>query len=130
MAVAGAAGHAALMKFAGLNVKRTLYSVTLGLGALAAAPLVAARLARPAKRAATLARLGLGPLARPPRLQPGGIWLHALSVGESASALPLVKGLRERFPEKPLAFSCGTGQGLATAQQTVGPRVDALSSGP
>jgi 3-deoxy-D-manno-octulosonic-acid transferase len=98
-------------------VKRTAYSLALGLGTALAAPLLAARLADPAKRETSLARVGLGSLALPPVLAPGGIWLHALSVGEFISAQPLLKALQERFPGKSLAVSVGTAQGLKVARE-------------
>ena len=31
-----------------------------------------------------------------------------------------------RFPAKPIAFSCGTGQGLATAREKLADQVDAI----
>ncbi len=87
------------------------------LGLAAAAPWLAARFARGRYRSITLARLGLGSswLNIPPR--PGGIWLHALSVGEVRSALPLVRRLARNFPGKPLIFSVATAQGMAMAQE-------------
>ncbi|RJX33162.1 MAG: 3-deoxy-D-manno-octulosonic acid transferase [Desulfarculus sp.] len=93
------------------------YSLALGLGVVLAAPVLAARLLNTAQRPAALARVGLGPLALPPKAAAGGIWLHALSVGEFASALPLLTALRQRFPARPLAVSLGTAQGLAVARE-------------
>lgn len=51
---------------------------------------------------------------RPPR--PGGIWLHALSVGETMSAVPLARALRRVFPDRPLVVSASTEKGLALAR--------------
>lgn len=87
------------------------------LGLVAASPWLLARFARGRYRSITLARLGIGSswLNTPP--SPGGIWLHALSVGEVRSALPLVKRLAEQFPQKPLIFSVATAQGMAMAQE-------------
>lgn len=98
-------------------MRRLAYSLALGLGVALAAPFWAARLRDPAQRPARLARVGLGPLTLPPAAARGGIWLHALSVGEFSSALPLIRALAERFPGRPLAVSLGTAQGLAVARQ-------------
>ncbi len=47
-----------------------------------------------------------------------GIWIHAVSVGESVIALALSKKLRAQYPEKPIIISTGTttGQELVRKQ--------------
>lgn len=44
------------------------------------------------------------------------IWVHAVSVGESTAAVPLVRGLRERFPQLDIVVTTTT----LTGAQTVG----------
>ncbi len=44
------------------------------------------------------------------------VWIHALSVGEVQSALPLVIGIRNRFAETPIVFTASTRTGLDTAR--------------
>jgi 3-deoxy-D-manno-octulosonic-acid transferase len=46
-----------------------------------------------------------------PAVQPGGIWLHAVSVGESIAAAPLVRELLLRYPELPITITCMTPTG-------------------
>lgn len=46
---------------------------------------------------------------------PGGIWLHAVSVGEVISAATLLRALRERLPDTPLYVSVTTVTGHALA---------------
>lgn len=48
--------------------------------------------------------------------KPGGIWLHAVSVGEVMSAIALVKKLRERLPETPVFVSVTTLAGRELAE--------------
>jgi 3-deoxy-D-manno-octulosonic-acid transferase len=95
-----------------------LYSLALGAGLLVASPVLAARLARGRYRRIAAARLGLGSAWLPPARQ-GALWVHALSVGEVRSALPLLKGLGARFPQRPLAFSVATAQGLEVAREAL-----------
>lgn len=92
------------------------YNLALAGGLALAAPLLAARLAKGRYRSIAAARLGLGSAWLPPPA-PGGIWLHALSVGEVRSTLPLIKALGKRFPQRPLALSVATAQGLAVARE-------------
>lgn len=94
-------------------MNRALYSLLFHLGL----PLVAARLAWRAWRAPAYARrigerfaLGLPPL------KPGGIWLHAVSVGESIAAVPLVKALLVRYPQLPVTITCMTPTGSERIQ--------------
>jgi len=78
-------------------------------------------------------RLGWG-LARqlPPRASESSptFWMHALSVGEVTSALPLARGLREAFPEARIVFSAATRSGGEVAARLLSPHVDALIAAP
>lgn len=97
---------------------RVVYSLALGLGIALASPVLAARMAGGRYREIALARLGLGGRWLP-EAAPGGIWLHALSVGEVKSALPLLSALGERFPDVPRYLSIATAQGLAVATESL-----------
>lgn len=48
---------------------------------------------------------------------PGGIWLHAVSVGEVILAAGLIKELRVKFPGRAVYVSCATLAGRAMAEQ-------------
>ncbi len=54
------------------------------------------------------------------------IWIHAVSVGETLSAAPLVKLLRSRRPDAEIFVSTVTLTGQETAAKTLGRAVDAL----
>jgi len=47
----------------------------------------------------------------------GGIWLHAVSVGEVQAAIPLARELKRRFPGRPLLVSTTTDTGQQMARQ-------------
>jgi len=49
-------------------------------------------------------------------LNGGAIWLHALSVGEVISAVPLVRKLRERYPARDLVLTVATSKGMSIAR--------------
>ena len=51
------------------------------------------------------------------------IWIHAVSVGETRAAQPLVKALRERYPEHRLLFTHMTPTGRATSVELFGATV-------
>lgn len=59
-----------------------------------------------------------------PRLaQPGVIWLHAVSVGEVQAARPLVRALRERYPQHPLLITTTTPTGSQRVRALFGETV-------
>jgi 3-deoxy-D-manno-octulosonic-acid transferase len=60
------------------------------------------------------------------RLKQGSLWVHALSVGEVISAIPLINVLAQRFPQKEIVFTVTTEKGMQIAQKELGNRVAAL----
>jgi 3-deoxy-D-manno-octulosonic-acid transferase len=85
-----------------------LYSAVLGVGLLAYLPAFLARRRRAGHGrdlAQRLGRLGDGLPAEP------RCWIHAVSVGEAAAAVPLVEGIRQRWPELGIVVSTITPTG-------------------
>jgi len=62
------------------------------------------------------------------RVAPKGpvIWIHAVSVGETRAAEPLVALLRIRYPNHGIVFSHTTPTGRATAREMYGDRIERL----
>ena len=54
------------------------------------------------------------------RRPPGGVWLHAVSVGEVQACAPLVGALRRRHPQLPLTVTTFTPTGAARARALFG----------
>ena len=48
-----------------------------------------------------------------------GIWVHALSVGEVRSAIPLIRALKLEFPRKDIVFTVTTRQGMEIARREI-----------
>ncbi|HMA88752.1 MAG TPA: lipid IV(A) 3-deoxy-D-manno-octulosonic acid transferase [Burkholderiales bacterium] len=51
------------------------------------------------------------------------IWLHAVSVGETRAAMPLVRALQRRYPDHAVLVTCMTAAGRETVQQLYGDSV-------
>jgi 3-deoxy-D-manno-octulosonic-acid transferase len=88
-------------------IARALWSLVLRL----ALPLVFARLwwrgrREPGYRRAWRERLGLGPAS-----EPGAVWVHAVSLGETRAAGALIDALRELRPEVRVLLTHGTATG-------------------
>lgn len=89
-------------------MNRTLYTLLFHLGL----PLVALRLWLRARKASAYGQrigerfsFGLAPMQR------GGLWVHAVSVGESIAAAPMIRALLQRYPQLPITVTCMTPTG-------------------
>ncbi len=101
-------------------MNRTLYTLLLHL----ALPLIALRLyLRGRKAPAYRRRIAERFAFQLPPLKPGGIWVHAVSVGESIAAAPLIRALRERYPELPITITCMTPTGSERIRALFGDQV-------
>ncbi len=101
-------------------LSRALYSI----GWYLATPLVVAYLLwrswrQPEYRRHWAERWGFVPRAAGPL-----VWVHAVSVGETRAAQPLVDALRERFPDVRILLTCMTPTGRDTARRLFGSTVD------
>jgi 3-deoxy-D-manno-octulosonic-acid transferase len=89
-------------------MNRTLYTVLFHLGL----PLIALRLWLRARKAPAYAqRIGERFALGLPPMQRGGIWVHAVSVGESIAAAPMIRALLARYPQLPITITCMTPTG-------------------
>ena len=74
-------------------------------------------------------RLGIG-LPSSNRLGRGSIWIHALSVGEVISSLPLIRAIKRKYPGKDIVVSVTTSQGMEIAHKELQGEVDKLVTMP
>ncbi len=89
-------------------MNRTLYTLLFHLGL----PLVALRLwLRGRKAPAYRQRIGERFALGLPVMQQGGIWVHAVSVGESIAAAPMIRALLARYPQLAITVTCMTPTG-------------------
>lgn len=98
---------------------RFLYSLIFTL----CLPLILLRLLYRAWRAPAYAQRWSERFALGGDLRPGGIWVHAVSVGESIAAAPMVRELLKRHPDLPITVTCMTPTGSAQIRQLFGDTV-------
>jgi 3-deoxy-D-manno-octulosonic-acid transferase len=99
---------------------RQLYTIALRL----ALPFILLRLwwrgrREPGYRDHVPERFGIHSGERPAK----ALWVHAVSVGEARAAAPLVRALRELYPDHALLMTCTTAAGRETLEQVYGKTV-------
>lgn len=106
----------------GQRLARGLYSLGWYAGApLAAAYLLWRSVRQPAYRRGWSNRFGL---AYPARRAGPLVWIHAVSVGETMAARPLVEGLLAARPDHRVLLTHMTPTGIETGERLFGDRVD------
>ncbi|WP_223488378.1 lipid IV(A) 3-deoxy-D-manno-octulosonic acid transferase [Pseudomonas sp. A-RE-19] len=94
-------------------MNRTLYTALFYMGL----PLVAIRLWLRARKAPAYAkRIGERFSLALPAMKPDGLWVHAVSVGESIAAAPMIRALLQRYPTLPITVTCMTPTGSERIQ--------------
>lgn len=86
-------------------------------------PLVLLRLLYRAIKAPAYARRWSERFALGGDVRAGGIWVHAVSVGESIAAAPMVRELLKRYPELPITITCMTPTGSEQIRKLFGGQV-------
>lgn len=95
-----------------------LYNIIQLLALLLLLPLLAAWALAPKYRSRIAGRLGIAlPELSPKQEGRPRIWIHALSVGEVASSLPLVRAIRTALPHSEIIFSTTTRSGADYARR-------------
>jgi 3-deoxy-D-manno-octulosonic-acid transferase len=79
------------------------------------------------RRPIILQRLGIiRPSPKIRQIAKKPIWVHALSVGEVMATVPLLKAMRNHYPDRPVVFSASTRSGQNVAQDKLQNLVDGI----
>lgn len=107
------------------HVIKVFYNLVLSVCVVLAIPFILVAVCVSEKRRLTLLpRLGMQSFKSVPAKRP--VWVHALSVGEVLSIIPLVKSLGRYEKVVPLVFSASTLTGYRVAKQALGDSVAAV----
>ena len=90
-----------------------LYDCFIALYAIASSPKIALESIRSSKYTGTILRRILGPGPINIGQKAPVLWFHAVSLGESNAAIPLVRYYRQKYPQAFILFSCSTKTGAA-----------------